>query len=204
MKVIAMDQRSVEWLAWRARGIGSSDVAAILGVSSWTTREELRVEKYSAVVQGVVPAGKADNFAMARGRRLEPIARSIYEQWMGFKIAPVCCEHDEYSFVRASLDGWNEQRKIAAEIKAPKRADHLEALAGKVPEHYQPQCDHQLLATGAKLLHYISYNDNFDDSEKFKIVPWSPRQDRLRRLLDAEREFWESVIEGRMKTVCEL
>jgi len=37
-----------EWLNWRKKGIGGSDVAAVLGISPWKTRRDLFYEKSGA------------------------------------------------------------------------------------------------------------------------------------------------------------
>ena len=37
-----------EWLNWRKKGIGGSDVAAVLGISPWKTRRDLFYEKTGA------------------------------------------------------------------------------------------------------------------------------------------------------------
>lgn len=34
-----------EWLQWRTKGIGGSDVAAILGISPWKTQRDLYRDK---------------------------------------------------------------------------------------------------------------------------------------------------------------
>ena len=38
-----------EWLSYRRRGIGGSDAAAILGISSWRTARDLDYDKLNVV-----------------------------------------------------------------------------------------------------------------------------------------------------------
>jgi putative phage-type endonuclease len=136
---------------------------------------------------------KADNGAMARGRRLEAVALAEYSSLMGYAMEPVCCVHDEYEWLKASLDGWNAERRLVAEIKAPNRDDHEQALAGRVPLHYETQVRHQLLVTGAPLLHYVSYSDYFPPHRRLAVVPVLPVKDELDMLLEALKEFWWHV-----------
>ena len=187
MKVVQLDQKSNDWLLWRQTGLGSSDAAAILGLSKWTTAEELWAQKVGQA------ENKRNNSAMQRGVRLEPKAREIYEKIMGWKVEPICCVHDQYGWLKASLDGWNSELRLVVEIKAPNKDDHREALNGKVPLHYQPQVDHLLLVSDGLQAHYVSYNPNFKDAEHLAIVPWLPKKDRLERLFRAESTFWDHV-----------
>ncbi len=64
------------WHEWRRGGIGSSDAAAIMGVSPWRTPKEVWEEKVYGTSVII------DNSAMARGRELEPIARTWFEETM--------------------------------------------------------------------------------------------------------------------------
>lgn len=192
MKIIKLEQGSPEWLAWRQSGIGSSDIPIIIGVSPWTKPDKLLEEKVSGK-----PARKS-NGAMRRGHDLEPIARAIYEDLMGFKLEAVCAEDDEYPWAKVSLDGWNAALRVSVEIKAPNKDDHALALEGKIPEKYTPQCDWQIGISGACVHHYVSYNPtSFSKAEEFKIVPYSTSAESVKILRDAAKAFWDSVLEQR-------
>ncbi len=62
-----------EWLKWRMKGIGGSDVAAILGISKWKSALELWLEK-----TGQADDSFTDNEAMMWGRIMEPILRNYF------------------------------------------------------------------------------------------------------------------------------
>lgn len=62
------EDRSPEWHAARAPGIGSSEIAAVLGLSPWESPFSLWHRK-----AGNVPADIDDNDSMEWGRRLEPV-----------------------------------------------------------------------------------------------------------------------------------
>lgn len=190
MKILKLDQGSQDWLRWRETGLGSSDAPIILGVSPWATPKELFERKLKIRIP------QRTNSAMQRGKDLEPEIRKIYEDLFGYKVEPICGIHDTIPWLKVSLDGWNEERKIAIEIKAPNKDDHLCSLGGKVPEKYLPQCDHQLLVSNGNCLHYISYNPRFPKHEELAIVKHLPNSKALEALLEAEKEFW-SWIENR-------
>lgn len=215
MKILNLEQRSDDWLTWRAGGIGGSDAAAILGLSPWTTPYALwlsktlyqaksspsllnKLKKQKAVAPFLkkAPPGKRDNSAMSRGRRLEPLIARQYCDLMGYEITTPCIVHEEHDWIRSSLDGYNAARNIICEIKAPGAEDHEAALAGAPPMKYQPQCDHNLLASGARLLHYVSYSDWFPPHQQLAICTVYPDPARLNQLFQAEKEFWDLVLSG--------
>ena len=72
-----------EWLAYRRKGIGGSDVAALLGISPWRTARDLFYDKLNiAVVED-----HEDNWvALEMGHLLEPLVAKIFHHRTGYKI----------------------------------------------------------------------------------------------------------------------
>jgi len=65
-----------------------------------------------------------------------------------------------------------------------------------VPLKYIPQVHHQLIVTGAKVLHYISYSNYFPAAKSLALVV-VPMDNQLQDLLlQAEQEFWDEVLAG--------
>jgi putative phage-type endonuclease len=191
MRIVNLEQGSDDWLLWRGAGITSSDAAVIMGCSPWNNITDLWKEKASLAV----PSPRLPSSAMERGKRLEGVARDLYERLMGFLVPPVCGIHDSEDWIKTSLDGWNERFKVVAEFKAVKKEDHFQALGGEVPEKYYWQCQHHLLASGARICHYTSYSPQQSEKHRrLKILEVFPGEDTY-RLLSAETEFWRSVRE---------
>ncbi len=135
----SLEQRGPEWLSWRLRGIGSSDAPVIVGDSPWNTAKTLWEVKTGR--RGEEP----DNLAKRRGRELEATARAAYEAEVGEQMEPHCLIHDQFDWMRASLDGLSFDGSLLLEVKCPlKLRDHQTALEGKIPEHYYAQLQHQL------------------------------------------------------------
>jgi len=149
-----MEQNTNEWLEHRRQGLGASDAPAVLGVSPWTTPYELWEEKARINVKD------KSNWATKNGHNLEPKARLDYELNFNIDMPAALVVHKDYPFIRASLDGWNQEKNIVLEIKCPGQEDHKTALDGRVPEKYYPQLQHQLLVTGASELHYYSFHSD--------------------------------------------
>lgn len=180
-----MEQRSESWYAWRGKGIGSSDAPIIMGVSPWSTRRKLWLQK-----TGREKNEFKGNWATERGNELEPKARAMYELQTGYESPPILTENPEFPFIRASLDGYYTCGGVILEIKCPGKADHELALAGFVPEKYIPQIQHQFLAKPeAKKADYFS----FDGSRGVIVEVW-PDEVYLKRLLWEEKIFWDCII----------
>lgn len=176
-------QGSDDWHLFRKNGIGSSDSPVIMGVSPYRTPYQLWREKTSEEV-----LENKTNFAMQRGSQMEPQARAQYELLTGNEIPAKLVIHPKFNFLRASLDGYSEEKKICVEIKCPGKEDHAVALKGSAPAKYYPQVQHQLLVTGFDLCHYYSF-----DGEHGCLVIVKRDNDYIKNLLEKELEFWDLV-----------
>lgn len=193
MRTVHLDQRSGDWLAWRAAGIGGSDAPAVVGLSPWTSRQSLLAQK-RRVHQGGPHAPDRDSPAMHRGRLLEPRVREAYERLTGVDAPAVCGVHDSLPFVKASFDGYCAARRLALEIKCPNADDHRRALGGHVPTKYLPQVHHLLLVADAAELHYVSFNDLSFRPQQHLAFVIVRRDHKLTELLaEAHVEFWAEV-----------
>lgn len=151
MRLVTLAQDSPDWHRWRSKGIGASESSSILGMNPWQSREQTFALKTGLVE----PEG--DNVHTRRGKRLEPEAREIYEDLMGWKMPPACVIHDDYDFIRASLDGLRSDHKLIAEIKAPSQRWHEHTIERGMPDWYAAQVQHQLMIVGASMAHFVSY-----------------------------------------------
>ena len=72
-----------EWLAWRRKGIGGSDAAAILGISPWRTARDLYDDKL-----GIASAqdDTGNWVALEMGHLLEDLVARIFSQKTGYPI----------------------------------------------------------------------------------------------------------------------
>ena len=72
-----------EWLAYRRRGIGGSDVAAILGISPFRTARDLYDDKLNIASA----ADDAGNWvALEMGHLLEPLVAQIFAKKTGLEV----------------------------------------------------------------------------------------------------------------------
>jgi len=179
--IVNITQRTEEWHEWREGCIGASDAPVIMGVSKWMTPYELWLKKKYGL-------HSEDNAAMARGRIMEEQARHAYMHSSKVPVSPACYEHDRYPFIIASLDGITFDGSVVVEIKCPGKQDHECAINGKVPDHYYPQLQHQLMVTGAERVDYYSF-----DGESGVTIPVYPDLEYQQELLWREIFFFDSL-----------
>jgi putative phage-type endonuclease len=145
--MVQLAQGSAQWLAYRLAKRNASESAAVMGLSPWMTPYQLWLAK-TGRQQTVVTA------AMQRGTDLEPLARARYEDQTGLVMQPLVLEAGAYS---ASLDGMTLDGDLVLEVKCPFKGNNSvlwrDVSAGRVPEHYLIQIQHQLMVSGADTAH---------------------------------------------------
>jgi putative phage-type endonuclease len=190
MRLVSLEQGSADWLVWRNKGLGSSDASHIMGGTRWSNPHALREQKLGRAVVLV-------NEAMAHGTRYEPEARRLFCDLSGLTFLPACVLHDQYDWLRASLDGLSEDRTTALEIKCPFRPEnHARTVSsGEVPYYYVPQVQHQLLCTGLPRMIFVSYSPDarFDPADRLVAVPVEADPAYQQEYLVKAKEFWDSL-----------
>lgn len=186
-----LEQGTQGWLDWRAGGIGGSDAAVIKMGDEFPFSTSI-VELWK--VKTGRSAGPEQNERMERGHKLEPIARELYERQTGIWVEPVCMEHPYMPYMRASLDGITEDRRIILEIKCPNVDTHNKALAGELTPYYYCQMQHQLAVSGADECHYWSYNpDEADETRQTALMIVYPDYAYIEDLMMKIKAFWQCV-----------
>jgi putative phage-type endonuclease len=211
VKKVQLDQGTPDWLDWRKKGLGGSEVGCVLGCNPYSDSKADRVwaRKLPSDHPDALPEVKS-NYAMQRGQKLEPEARRLYEELYGWKAEPVCVVHDDYEFIRASLDGLRHDDKVAIEAKCSGQKNHaryLECCHTTDPverqqlfwsyfPYYHAQIQYQLLITQAEVCHFLGYSPDFGGSDRLAIFELYPEIEGQQRLLDRVVEFW-SFVENR-------
>lgn len=131
-----------EWLAEREKGIGASEVAAILGLSPWDTPFSLWLKKTHQAEP------EPENFAMRRGHYLEDAVVQWWQDETGEKVikasaADIIYVHPDYDFMRATPDRIVRGRKKMLEVKST-----AGYMGEEIPDYYLAQCIYQMYVTG--------------------------------------------------------
>lgn len=189
-----LPQGSDAWLELRAKYGMASEVPAALSKSPWMPASPLQLYEVKNGTRTIEV-----NEAMLRGTRLEPIAREALEEGLGISFDPVVvtCEIDGIP-VGASLDGWNEEEEVIAEIKVPMKGMEStlwESLAkgGQLPSQYDYQTQQQLLVTGAKRLIFWVYDIDQNAGIMETIYSDPEKQAEIMKAWDS---FWGYMNKG--------
>lgn len=177
-----MQQNTDEWLQMRLEKIGASDAPIIMGDSPWKTPYQLWQLKTGRVQY------ETTNKRQQRGHDLEPLALETYNKETSSNARPRVVFSSEYSWMIASLDGFDEQKNIPVEIKCPGDKDHHIASQDRVPDKYWAQVQHQLAVTGCELLHYYSFSE-----QSTYLVSVHRDNDYIAEMIKRESAFYSLV-----------
>lgn len=153
----------------------------ILGISKYKNAHKLWQEK-----TGAIETKDDYNFIFEKGKAIEAKARAYFELMNDKDCPPVCLEMDIYTFIRASLDGYNEKENFALEIKYVGK----DAMGEEVPPHHFAQLQHQMMVCGANDITYIRSNDG----KVFKADVIKRDDAYISVLLGQELNFWDMVV----------
>lgn len=180
-----LEQGTPIWHTFRGKGFGASEANIIAGMNRWKSVVDLWAAKTGRPTEPFVM-----NDAVQHGIDTEPEARLRFEEATNIKMEPKCYISGEYEYIRASLDGINEQRDIIVEIKCPSKMPiHMKAVRGEIPEYYYPQVQHQLYVTGAEIACFWSYMPTMGGF----LLEYKPNFPYIEELVRRETLLWEHV-----------
>lgn len=140
-------QGSAAWLAARAKHLCASEAAAALGLSKYTTRDELLRQKATGLTEEVSPAKQR---IFDAGHQAEALARPIAEGIAGTEFFPVVATREVDGMpLLASFDGIDLMDELIWENKLLNQSLVQQVQAGDLEPHYWLQLEHQLLVSGA-------------------------------------------------------
>ena len=141
-------QGSPAWHAARAKHFCASEAAAALGLSKYTTRDELLRQKATGLTEEVSPAKQR---LFDAGHQAEALARPIAEGIAGTEFFPVVATREvEGMPLLASFDGIDLLDEVIWEHKLLNDSLVQQVQAGDLEPHYWLQLEHQLLVSGAQ------------------------------------------------------
>lgn len=175
-----------EFLEWRARGIGASDIAGILGVSPWNSRYSVWLSKVFDA-----NAGEASNAeAMKWGKLLEDAVISEAARRLGVRAygLQTRCEHEAYPWARCTVDAFCEDERGEGGVIEAKTTG--ENHWSDLPEYYEAQVLWQLEVTGRS----YGWVAALHNGRKMSLWRVDARPDLQDGLIDAARYFWERFV----------
>ncbi len=174
-----------EWLAWRKRGIGSSDAAAICGLNPYKSAVKVWLEKTDQATMGDEQSESA-----YWGTILEDVVAREFTTRTGMKVRKrnAILQHPQFPFMLANIDreivgGGVLECKTASEyMKDQWGEDHA-------PEMYQIQVLHQLAVTGEP----FGYLAVLLGGRRFLTIRIERDEEMIQNLIQIERQFWSLV-----------
>ena len=187
-----------EWLDERAKHIGASDCAAVLGVSKWKSNVDLWREKVGE------PKPYVKNDAIELGKRAEPALRELYSAYNPHMIVDynqyTVIYQDDFPFIASTLDGEltdEDGRKGSLEIKTAllSKKNQWAEWDGQIPNYYLTQILHQMVSTGYEFVDLYACLTGLDSNSVIRTYRFerSDYVDDISWLIEKERDFWWCV-----------
>jgi putative phage-type endonuclease len=152
-------QGSFEWLQARKNTFGASEASAMMGMSSYKTRDQLLKEKATGITPEVDSATQA---RFDRGHAIEADMRPVVEELINDDLYPVSGAYDDNELITASFDGLTMGRDICFECKTLNQKLRDSLSSGVIPDEYHPQLEQQLLVSGAEKAIFVAAQSTED------------------------------------------
>lgn len=135
-----------QWLSWRRKGIGGSDVAVALNSSPYRTARDLYYDKIGVVMSDDGP-DKSITFQI--GHLLEDVVAQIFAKKTGLSVYEDhwMYQHPFFPFLIADVDRFvtlPDGRKAILECKTAHYDMQFKWANGAVPRHYELQVRHYM------------------------------------------------------------
>ena len=178
-----------EWLRWRQKGIGGSDVAPILGISKWSSALDIWLSKSNQKRDEVV-----ENEAMTWGKILEPVIRDRFREVTGRKVIEVhaILQNEEHPFMIADIDGLTTDDSGEPAILECKCVSEFKRSEWEtdIPVYYRTQVEHYLAVTGLS----TAYVAALIGGNTFVIREVHADKEMQAMLVAVEADFWRKVV----------
>lgn len=176
------DMEHHDWLEWRKKGIGGSDVAAICGLSRYRSPLAVYLDKL-----GEIPPLE-DNPKMKAGRILEPTIADWFAEEIGMKVMKqnAIFQHKQYPFMLANIDRWLPGLNAGLECKNTSEYSRDDWSGTQAPTEYILQCNHYMAVTGAERWYIAVLIGGWDF--QWRIIERD--ESVIKNLVTIENDFW--------------
>ncbi|QJC52752.1 endonuclease [Paenibacillus albicereus] len=178
-----------DWLEWRRKGIGGSDVAAICNMSRYKSAMSVYLDKI-----GELPPLE-DNPKMAAGRKMEPLIADWFADDTGYKVQKrnAIFKHPEYEFMFANIDRWLPGLNAGLECKNTSEYAKDDWAGTQAPTEYILQCNHYMAVTGAArwFIAVLIGGWNF----QWRVIERD--EELISNLITIESNFWHDNVQAK-------
>lgn len=181
-----------EWLDVRRKGIGGSDVAAILGVSPWRTPLDVWLDKTGRRE----PEDISERPYVRFGTVMEPYVGEEYKKAHPERTVRrlnAVCRSKERPWAQASLDYEERDPELGWGVLEIKTARSDADWEDGVPLYYQTQVMHYLTVTGRRFADVAVLFRDSCEVRDYRIVP---DEEDLAAIEDAVDTFWADYVDA--------
>lgn len=172
----------------RTKSIGSSDAAAVLGLSRWNTVLNVWAEKTGKII----PEDISNNLPVKLGTRLEEVVAELFEEASGKKVRRCnkILVHPKYAFITCQIDRDIVGEDAIVELKTASAWKAKEWKGEEIPQEYIIQCYHQLAVTGAAVCYIAVLIGN----QEFIWKAIYRDEGIISSIISKEFEFWTTYV----------
>jgi len=183
------EQKSPEWYAQREKMLTASDIAAVLGLNPFETRNDVMFKKL-----GFHRKQRTDHTDY--GNRLESEARDLYCLETGETVFEVGLQpHSVHPWLGGSPDGITDSGKLI-EIKCPP----VRKITGTIPKYYVPQVQILMEIFDLEECDFVQYKPG----DPLTISRISRDRKWFAEVLPILKSFWVEYLARKGKTLCEI
>jgi len=190
-----------EWLTWRQKGVGGSDIASICGINPWHSALACYYDKTEKV-----PELEAENLPAELGLFLEPFIAIKFEKWLkeneGIDVTPWktphILQHPTNKIALANLDGHffhplrNEE--VIVEYKTTSERNYTNWIDENIPDYYYLQIMWYLYVTNTKICYLATLVGN----NKFVVNVIERNNEVIEQIVIKVDEFWKNFVEKKV------
>ncbi len=185
----SIDIRSLsyeEWKEQRRRGLGGSDIAALLGLSKWKTPLQLYLEKIGEYKEDI------NSESAYWGTLLEDVVAREFSIRTGKKVHRVnrILIHPEYDYLIANIDRRVVGEDAILEVKTTSTFNKEQWEGDQIPNAYILQVMHYLNITGASKAYFAV----LIGGQKFIWKEIERDEELIQMVQEREIEFWENHV----------
>lgn len=180
------DMTHEEWITYRRKGIGGSDVGAICGLSKWKSPYAIYLAKIDELPYE--PQSDAAHF----GDVLEEIVAKEFTKVTGKRVRRknAMLRHKEYNFMLANIDRDVVGERAFLECKTTSAYNHKEWEDDKIPETYMLQIQHYM----AVLDYDYCYIACLIGGNNFVWKKIERDNELIETMINIEKDFWENNV----------
>ncbi|MDQ0158841.1 YqaJ viral recombinase family nuclease [Alkalibacillus salilacus] len=181
------DMSREDWLHWRQKGIGGSDIAAIAGLNKWKSPAQVYMEKIDEV-----PEMTNNEEAMYWGDVMEDVVLKEFANRSGIKTRKrnAIIQHPQYPYMLANVDSLVVGKHEGVEAKTASEYVKDQWEGDEIPTPYLLQCQWYM----AVLNYDAWWIAVLIGGNKFVYKKIERDEELIEQLIEIAKDFWNNHV----------